>query len=129
MAADKWQRAIACVCIASFLATSCTSLDRISIPGTETAAALPAVQVNDSVVVTTKQGEKKSFKVTAVEADALAGKGVRVLYTDMASLSVKNSDGGKTAIAVALVVLGILIVVGADALGDGIEDSIDTLAN
>ncbi len=129
MAANKWQRAIAFVCVASFLVTSCTSLDRISIPGAETAAALPAVQVSDSVVITTKQGEKKRFKVTAVETDALAGEGVRVLYADMASLSVRKSDGGKTAIAVALVVLGILIVVGADALADGVEESINTVIN
>lgn len=129
MAADKWQRTIAVVCVVSFLVTSCTSLDRISIPGAETAAALPAVQVSDSVVVTTKQGEEKRFKVTAVESDALAGFGVRVLYTDMASLSVRNSDRGKTWIAVALVALGVLIVVGADALGDGVEDSIDAIGN
>jgi hypothetical protein len=129
MTANKWQRAIAVVCVMSFLVTSCTSLDRISIPGAETAAALPSIQVGQSVVVKTRQGEEKRFKVTAVEADALAGKGVRVLYTDMASLSVKNSDGGKTAIAVALVVLGILIVVGADALGDGVGETIDAIGD
>lgn len=129
MAANKWQRTIAVICIVSFLVTSCTSLNRISIPGAETAAALPAVQVNDSVVVTTKQGEEKRFKVTAVETDALAGKDVRVLYTDMASLSVRKSDRGKTWIAVALVVLGVMIVVGADALGDGIEETIDSIGD
>ena len=129
MTANKWQRAIAIVCVASFLVTSCTSLDRVSIPGAETAAALPAVRVSDAVVIRTKNGEDKRFKVTAVEADALAGEGVRVLYADMASLSVRKSDSGKTVLAVALVVLGILIVISADALADGVEESLNTAVN
>ncbi len=130
MTTNKWQRVIALVCCASFFVTSCTTLNQVSIPGTETSAAVPAVQVGDSVVITTRTGEKKKFKVTAIESDALAGKGVRVLYTDMASLSVKESSVSMGAtLAVALVVLGILIVVGADALSDGVEESVDAIAN
>jgi hypothetical protein len=126
---NKWQRVIAFVCAAGFLVTSCTTLDHVSIPGTETSAAVPAVQVGDSVLITTKAGKEKSFKVTAVEPDALAGKHERVLYADMASLSVKRGDKAATTIAVALVVLGVLIVIGADALGDGVEDGIKSIGN
>ena len=88
---------------------------------------MPSVHVGDSVVVTTKAGEEKQFKVTAVEADALVGKDVRVAYTDMASLSVRETSTGKTTLMTALAVLAILIVVGADALGDGVEESIDSI--
>jgi hypothetical protein len=110
--------------------TSCTTLNQVSIPGTETTAAVPAVQVGDPVVITTRTGEKKKFKVTAIEPDALAGKSVRVLYTDMANLRVKESSMSTgAAVALALVVLGILIVVGADAIGDGIEEGIEAGAN
>lgn len=129
MTTNKWQRVIAFVCCASFFVTSCTSLNQVSIPGAETTAAVPAVQVGDSVVITTKTGEKKSFKVTAVEAAALAGKDARVLYTDMASLSVKHTHAGKTAIAIAAVVIGILIIVAMTSLGDGIEETVDTVIN
>jgi hypothetical protein len=55
---------------------------------------------------------------------------VRVLYTDMANLRVKESSiSTGAAVALALVVLGILIVVGADAIGDGIEEGIEAGAN
>ena len=125
--ANRWQRAIACICIVSFLVTSCTSLHRVSIPGSETSAAVPAVQAGDSVVVTTKTGGEKKFTVTAIEPDALVGKDVRVLYADMASLSVKRSSTGKTTLAVVLVVLGILFLVGLEATDDAIDETIDVL--
>lgn len=88
---------------------------------------MPSVQVGDSVVVTTRAGEQKKFKVTAVEPEALAGKDVRVAYADMASLSVRQTSVGKTTLLVALVVLGILTIVGSDALLDGTEDAIDLI--
>jgi len=126
---NKWYRVVAIVCTLSFLLTSCSTLDRVTIPGTETSSSIPAVQVGDSVVVTTKAGEEKKFEVTAVESDALVGKNVRVAYADMTTLSVKRSNKGMTTLAVALVVLGILIVVGADALGDGVGEAVDSIGN
>jgi len=127
MTNNKWQRIIAFVCVASLLVTSCTSLHRVSVPGSETSSTVPSVQVGDSVVVTTRAGEQKKFKVTAVEPEALAGKDVRVPYVDMASLSVRQTSVGKTTLLVALVVLGILTIVGSDALLDGTEDAIDLI--
>src|SRR5687767_9928234 len=100
MTNNKWRRAIAVVCMVSFPVTSCTSLHRVSIPGSETTATVPAVQVGDSVVVNTRTGEEKKFKVTAIEPDALVGKDVRVPYADMASLSVLQPNGAKTTLAV-----------------------------
>ena len=124
MTNNKWQRVIAFVCVASFLVTSCTSLHRVSVPGSETSSTVPSVQVGDSVVVTTRAGEQKKFKVTAVEPEALAGKNVRVAYADMASLNVRQTSVGKTTLLVALVTLGVYMIVGADALEDGVEETI-----
>jgi hypothetical protein len=124
MTNNKWQRVIAFVCAAGLLMTSCTSLHRVSVPGSETNSTVPSVQVGDSVVVTTRSGEQKKFKVTAVEPDALAGKNVRVAYGDMASLSVRERSVGKTTLLVALVTLGVYMIVGADALEDGVEETI-----
>ena len=127
MANKKWKRVIVLVCASSFLVTSCTSLHRVSVPGSETSSSVPSVQVGDSVVVKTKAGEEKKFKVTAIEPDALVGKGVRVAYADMASLNVRESSKGKTTTLVALVVLGVYMIVGADALQDGTEEAIHTI--
>ena len=127
MTTNKWQRATAFVCIVSFLVTSCTSLHQISIPGSETTAAVPAVQVGDSVVINTKTGEEKKFKVTAIEADALVGKDVRVPYADMASLSVRELHSGKTTLAIVIVVLAILTIVGIAALDEGVDESIELI--
>jgi hypothetical protein len=127
MTNNKWQRVIALVCITSFLATSCTSLLQVSIPSAETTATAPPVQVGDSVVVTTKAGGKEKFEVTAIEPTALVGQDVRVPYADMASLGVKQLNGGKTTLAVILVVLVILIIVGADALLDGTDEAIELI--
>jgi len=127
MATNKWQRATAFVCIASFLVTSCTTLQQVSIPGAETTAAVPAVQVGDSVVINTKTGPERKFKVTAIEADALVGKDVRVPYAEMASLSVKEPHSGKTTLAIVIVVLAILTIVGIAALDEGVDESIELI--
>jgi hypothetical protein len=127
MTNNKWQRTIAFACIVSFVVTSCTSLHRVSIPGSETSASVPAVQVGDSVVVTTKTAEEKRFTITAIEPDALVGKDVRVPYAEMASLSVRKPNGGKTTLAVVLIVLGILIIVGVAALDEGVDESIELI--
>jgi hypothetical protein len=109
MAAGSWQRAIAVASVLSFLVTSCTSLHTVAIPSPENPSLLPAVKAGDSVEVTTKTMERKTFEVTAVEADALVGRGVRVPYAEMATLEVKRIRKGPTA----ALIVGIVIVVGS----------------
>jgi hypothetical protein len=93
------------------------------IPSGESPPALPAIQVGDTVVVTTKNTtEKKTFAVTAVEADALVGKGVRVAYADMTSLNVKRIRKGPTTLAVVITVLGILSIIAAVEAAEAYED-------
>jgi len=124
MANNKWQRVIAFVCAASFLVTSCSSLHRVSIPGSETSASIPAVQVGDTVIVTTRTGEEKKFKVTAIESDALVGKDVRVLYTDMASLSLKHYTTSSTALTILIIGAIAAVVVGVVATKDAVEETV-----
>jgi hypothetical protein len=107
---NKCQRGIALLCAFGYLLMSCTALEGVTIPGTATPRALVTAQVGDKVVVTTKAGEKKTFRVTAVEPDALVGKNVRIAYADMSTLSIKQVRAGKTALVVVAVVLAIAIV-------------------
>jgi hypothetical protein len=109
MIAKPWQRTIAVLCVVSFVLTACTSLQAVSVPSGETPPSLPDVKVGDKVVITTKAGQKKTFAVAAVEADALVGEGIRIAYADMATLGVKHIRKGATT-AVALVVAFILLV-------------------
>jgi hypothetical protein len=116
MAASRWQRAIAVVSVVSFLVTSCTSLQTVAIPGPENPSTLPAVKVGDTVDLTTRTTEHKHFKVTAVEVDALVGKGDRVAYADMATLNVVRIRKGPTiGIVVAVVVVVLSVIAAAQA--------------
>lgn len=109
MAENGWQRVVTVLTVSCFLLTSCTALKTVYIPSGESPPSLPgSVKVGDNVVVTTKDREKKRFEVTAVEADALVGKDVRVAYADMDTLQVRHIDKGPT-IALAVVVGAILL--------------------
>jgi hypothetical protein len=117
MRTESWQRAVALLVIASFLTTSCASFQDVQIPKADQSAA-PAVQVGQTVEATTRDGAKKQFKVTAVEADALVGEDVRVAYQDMTSLRVKqeaSADSKKTT----WLVVGLIAAVGVIAAASG----------
>ena len=116
MRKDSRQRAVALLVIASFLTTSCASFQDVQIPTADQSAA-PAVQVGQTVEATTRDGTKNTFKVTAVEKDALVGEGVRVAYQDMTSLRVQteSAGGNKTA----WIVVGVLAVVAVAAAAGG----------
>ena len=110
MIPNRWQRMVAAVCAVTLLLSGCTTLHDVPIPSGETPPSLPQVKVGDEVVILTKTLQKKKFTVTAVEADALVGKGERVAYADMATLGVKQISKGAT--TVLLVVIGITVYLG-----------------
>ena len=118
MAANRWQRVITVLSVASFLLTSCTTLQTVSVPSGESPPSLPGVKVGDTVVITTKAMEKKKFAVTFIEADALVGRNVRVAYADMATLEVKRIRKWETTSLVVVVVLIILGMVAGHELGE-----------
>jgi len=111
MRTSGWQRAIALMIALNLILTACTSLQGVPLPGPDQPTAVPAVKVGETVEVTTRAGETKRFKVTAVESDALVGKDVRVAYKDMTSLQVERSDGAKTGM-VAWIVGGVVLTAG-----------------
>ena len=105
----KCQRGITLLCVLSYLLTSCTTLEGRPVPAPGTPQTQTIAQVGNRVVVTTKAGETKAFKVTAVEPDALVGKNVRIAYADMSTLSVKRAKARQTVITVLAIVLVIAI--------------------
>jgi hypothetical protein len=112
-----WKRAVALLAVATYLTTACTSLQNVPVRNADQTVARPAVSVGESVVVTTRSGEKKQFTVTAVEEDALVGSSERVAYADMQQLDVRRSEGGKKGLIIGAVVLGVAAI--AAAAGGG----------
>lgn len=112
-----WQRAVATCAVVAYLA-GCASLQNVPVGES---MAHPEVEVGQSVVVTTKSGEKKSFKVTAVENNALVGADTRVAYAEMERLDVKRESGmsGKRGLWIGAAVLGVIAVAAAAGGGGG----------
>jgi hypothetical protein len=120
---NKCQRGIALLCTLSFLLTSCTTLQGVRIPGATTPTSLATAQVGDKVVVTLKTGETKTFRVTAVEPDALVGEDLRIAYADMSTVSVKRMHVEHTVLVVATIGL-VLAVAATIKAGHSINDAI-----
>ena len=119
MRTESWRRAIALIVSISFLITSCASFQDVQIPTADQSAA-PAVQVGQTVEATTRDGTKKTFKVTAVEKDALVGQDVRVAYQDMTSLRVQTESGsGNKTVWIVVGVLAVAAVAAAAGGGGG----------
>ena len=109
MQATKWQRSLILFVLMNMAwTTGCTSLQAVPV-GDDPPQTLP-VAVGQSVRITTKDGHKESFKVTAVEPDALVGEKVRVRYEDIAVLEVRQNDQGKSIALIAASVLGAAVV-------------------
>ena len=113
-----WQRAVATLVAVSYLA-GCVSLQNVPM---SQSSGKPAVEVGESVVVTTKAGEKKSFTVTSVESDALVGANSRVSYAEIQRLDVKRGGemtAGKRGLLIGAAVLGVIAVAAAADGGGG----------
>ena len=109
MKTRSWQRSLALVVVATFLSTGCTSLQGVPISHSQEPIPRPAVEVGESVVVTNMKGEKVKFTITAVEADALVGKNVRVPYTEIQTLDVRRVDNAHS--GVVAIVIGVVATV------------------
>jgi hypothetical protein len=97
-----------------FLATSCTTTRPIQFPTAQTPDARPEVEAGNRVRVTLNSGEIRQFKVTVVEADALAGKDIRVPYKDMRFLEVKKPSTWRSVglgLGIVAAVAGALLIV------------------
>ncbi|HSC08640.1 MAG TPA: hypothetical protein VLD59_17580 [Steroidobacteraceae bacterium] len=88
--------------------SGCTSMQTVPMPGKQ----VPAVAVGEKVSVTTVDGQKLAFKVTAIEPDALVGNGIRVRYQDIAKLEVRRHDRNETGTVVAVVGGALVVAIG-----------------
>jgi hypothetical protein len=89
--------------------SACTSMQSVSMPGR---TQVPAVAVGEKVSVTKVDGQKLTFKVTAVEPDALVGAGVHVRYQEIAKLEVRRYDRSETGTVVAVVGGAMVVALG-----------------
>ena len=79
-------------CLSLFL-QGCTAMQAVPVP--QGGSGTAAVQVGDTVEATTRAGEVKRFKVTAVTNEELRGADARLAYDEIASLKVGREDSGK----------------------------------
>ena len=116
-------RAMVLLTTGAFLTTGCTTLQHVPLQAATSgqAATRPDVKVGESVVVTRNDGQTQKFTVTAVDADAVSGKNVRIPYGDIASLDVRRSDAhaNKMALIVGAVVVGVAAAAAAGGGGGG----------
>jgi hypothetical protein len=103
---NRLQRALVLLLSCCFLATSCATTRVTSFPNEQTPNIQPDLAVGNTVRATLNTGEVRQFKVTAMEADALVGKNIRILYKDLRFLEVKKMSTWRS------VGLGVGIVVG-----------------
>ena len=101
----KCVSAVALVLSLTLLFTGCTSLQ--SVPLTGPSALTAYIHPGDFVQAQTKDGQSQSFKVTALESDALVGRNVHIKYADLATLQVRRIDNTKTTW---VVILGVVVV-------------------
>ena len=71
---------------------ACTSLHRVPPPSERTKDL--GVKVGDHVRVLTKNGEQWSFKLRAVDDEALIGRDIRISYPQIATLEVRQRKKG-----------------------------------
>jgi hypothetical protein len=90
---------------ASLLASSCATVRDVPLPLVIDATHLPDVHVGDRVVVTRKNGTTESFRITAIQSEALLGRTVRVSYSDISSIEVRRVSIWRTS----GVVVGVLV--------------------
>ena len=119
---NKWRRAIASICIVSYLLASCTTLQEARVPENATQAR-SAVSVGDNAVIHTKSGAKKAFRITAIEADAIVGKNVRIAYSEIESLSIKRLSTTRV-VTITLLVAVAIVLVATNKAGHSLGDAV-----
>lgn len=76
------------------------------------------LKTGDEVQVTLHDGSQQTFKVSAVETDALTGDGKRIAFADIQQLARNQIDGTRTT----LLVIGVIAVAAAASSGGGGSD-------
>jgi len=104
---------LVCLLVSVCLFTSgCTTMQNVAVPGAHPAAGVSSatVHVGEEVEVHTRDAQMYTFKVTAIEDDALVGAKIRVKYADMIDLRARKISKGYTALSVGVIAYTILVV-------------------
>jgi hypothetical protein len=91
------------ICLAG---TGCTTTRTLPRPQAASDAKSTGLEPGDKVVVTLTSGDVRTFRVTAIEPDALVGENTRVPFADIEKLQRKKISALKTSGAV----VGVLAV-------------------
>lgn len=118
---SSFKRGVAAIAVTAFFVSGCATTQPVAVD-VGSMGKPPAVQVGEAVKVKTVKGETRSFTVTAVEADALVGKDVRVPYADISTLDVQRAGShklSKGAIIGIVAAVGVVAVAVAGSHGGG----------
>jgi hypothetical protein len=99
-----------CICLS---ATGCTTTRTLPRPAAGVELQSAGLKAGDKVIVTLTSGQVRSFRLTAIEADALAGKDVRIAFADIEKLQSRKVSGRKVA---AIVGATVVVIAGALAI-------------
>lgn len=98
------------ICLA---AAGCTTTRTLPRPAAAIEAQSAGLKPGDKVIVTLASGEVRKFRLTAIEADALVGKDVRIAFADIEKLQSRKVSGRKVA---AFVGATVVVIAGALAI-------------
>lgn len=113
----------AALCILSvLLGLSACSTTMRQIPFDAEGSVAASVAVGDTVRVLTKDGERRTFKVTDITMTTLLGKDVEIAFADIEILEKRyaGATGKTTTTALLAIAAGALIVVGLSKVPPGI---------
>jgi len=81
------------------VASGCTTLKPVEMSPEQLHDRISAgevIEVGDSVKIVTTDGETHKFKVSAITADGIAGKGIEIPIADIVAVETREFSGGKT---------------------------------
>ena len=85
--------------IVVLLVSGCSSLQHVQMPPEQLQQEISVgtlIEVGDTVRITTANGERHKFTVTAVTADHISGKNKEIAIADIISVETKEFSSGKT---------------------------------
>lgn len=117
-----WRRLIATLLTAAMF-NACTTVQKVPVANVNQISQ--SVRVGDSVKCTLRDGTQTSFKVVAVEPDALVGPQIRIPMHDIVSLEVDKFSLGKTSLATTVLVVAAVAVTLVILLKNAGADDVD----
>jgi hypothetical protein len=85
-----------CLCLSG---AGCTTIRTLPLPRAPQ-AKLEGIKPGSKVIVTLRSGERRKFRVTAVDTDALSGRDARIVFADIEKLQQVAFSPPKTAAVV-----------------------------